>query len=254
MSAKSETIIRLQTTGSTNTDAMRAAVNGAALPLWVLADRQTGGRGRSGRTWLPAAGNLYASAALAVDAPLRVAGQLSLVAGVALIDAIAGSTPQAAAGLRLKWPNDILIGGAKVAGILVESTTRLDEAGFIAVIGFGVNVAAVPHNLEIPAASLAAAGKGPSRDDVLAQLMPALSRRIAEWDGGRSFEAIRQAWVERAGADGELISVHASGGRITGRYRGLSATGALRVEVDARLMDIEFGDVMLAETVEAKAS
>ena len=126
-------ILHLRETGSTNADAMRLALKGEDLPLWVIADRQTAGRGRAGRTWTSPPGNLYASLAFCCEAPIEQAGQLSLIAGISLIDAIRTNTELAPdAGLRLKWPNDVLVGLSKVGGILVESTMARGSPGFLA--------------------------------------------------------------------------------------------------------------------------
>src|SRR6476646_132144 len=125
-------ILHLAETGSTNADAMRLGVGGEDLPLWVIADVQTGGRGRSGRTWVSQPGNLHASLALCCTAPMEKAGQLSLLAGISVIDAIRDIMDLApGTELRLKWPNDILIGIAKAGGILVESTSLREGSGFL---------------------------------------------------------------------------------------------------------------------------
>ena len=124
-------IIVLGETGSTNKDAMRLAFSGEPLPLWITAERQTDGRGRSGRTWVSNAGNLQASLALTCQAPLKSAPELSFVAGIALIEAVRATSPLAETiHLRLKWPNDLLIGPAKAGGILVETTTARGEPTF----------------------------------------------------------------------------------------------------------------------------
>ena len=141
-------ILELDETGSTNADAMRLGLQGEPLPLWVSARRQTAGRGRAGRVWQAGEGNLQASLAFLCAAPRNSAPELALLAGVAVIDAIRGISPLALdAGVRLKWPNDVLIGNSKTGGILVESTTARGEPGFLAVIGIGLNVATGP---EIP--------------------------------------------------------------------------------------------------------
>lgn len=248
-------IIQLQETGSTNSDAMRLALAGEPLPLWVVADRQTAGRGRAGRAWVSKSGNLHASYAFACEPPLRVAGELSLVAGVALIDAIRESCrPQARSGARLKWPNDALIGGAKAGGILVESTTQIGSPGFVAILGFGVNVIEAPDEFGRAATTLSQHGTQPSRDDLLAVLADHVDHRIREWDGGRGFSAIRQAWLERAGPEGEAITVNTADGRLSGNYRGLAPSGAMLAEISGTVREIGYGDVALGAAAEAEAS
>ena len=165
MSPSRHRIIELSETGSTNADAMRLALSGEVLPIWVIAEHQSAGRGRAGRAWVSEVGNLYASLALTADAPRQKAGELSLVAGIALVEAIRAISPLAqTCGLRLKWPNDLLVGAAKVGGILVETTTARGEPsfhkghGFLAVLGFGLNIATCPAELGRATASLAQFG------------------------------------------------------------------------------------------------
>lgn len=164
-------LLHLASTDSTNAEAMRSALAGERGPLWVLADSQTTGRGRSGRAWVSSPGNLFASLLIETVGPVARAGQLSLVAGVAAIDAIRdmgsmggppggplGGPLAPGAGLRLKWPNDVLLGLAKAGGILVESSTRGAQEGRVAVIGIGLNLASAPPGLEPGATYLAAHG------------------------------------------------------------------------------------------------
>ena len=239
-------IIHLAETISTNADALRFALAGEELPLWVMANRQSAGRGRAGRSWLSPEGNLYASVAFNCLAPLEKAGQLSLVAGIAVFDAIRMSTELALdAGLRLKWPNDLFIGGAKAGGILVESTNAPAIPGFFAVVGFGLNINAVPEGLGREAAALSQHGKAPSPFELLKGLEGAFSRWLRAWRSGEGFPDIREAWIKRAGPVGEAITVNTGEGPITGTYQGLSATGALRAEVDGQLREFNHGDVAL---------
>jgi BirA family transcriptional regulator, biotin operon repressor / biotin---[acetyl-CoA-carboxylase] ligase len=245
-------IIRLTETGSTNADAMRLALAGEALPLWVMAERQSAGRGRSGRAWQSETGNLHASLAFAAQAPLNRAGELSLVAGIALIEAIRTISPLAQTiGLRLKWPNDLLIGTAKAGGILVETTTARGEptfhgrSGFLAVIGFGLNVATCPDNLGRAAASLAEMGIPVSPDDMLSALADQTDTWIARWDNGRGFDGIREAWLAHAGAIGEAITIQTASGPLTATFQGLAPSGALLAEVAGRIETITYGDVAL---------
>jgi BirA family transcriptional regulator, biotin operon repressor / biotin---[acetyl-CoA-carboxylase] ligase len=245
-------IIRLSETGSTNADAMRFALSGEALPIWVVAERQTAGRGRAGRSWASEPGNLQASLAFSSDAPLQKAGELSLLAGIALIDAIRAISPLAETGrLRLKWPNDLLIGHAKAGGILVETTTARGEptfhggAGFLAVIGFGLNVATSPGTLGRAVASLAGNGLSVTPDAVLDSLADHCDGWIARWDNGQGFEAIRQAWLERAGPLGEPITIQSASGPISATYRGLTSCGALLADINGKIETITYGDVAL---------
>ena len=245
-------IIRLGETGSTNKDAMRLALAGEPLPLWISAERQSEGRGRAGRTWVSDAGNLQASLALTCQSPLQSAGQVSFVAGIALIEAIRAISPLAQTiGLRLKWPNDLLSGPAKAGGILVETTTArggptfLGGHGFLAVIGFGLNVTTCPADLGRAAISLAASGIATTPDAVLDALADQTELWIELWDNGRGFAAIRQAWLDRAGPIGEAITVNAASGAVSGTYQGLAPDGALLAEIAGRIETFTYGDVAL---------
>lgn len=226
---------------------MRLALQGEPLPLWVSAERQTGGRGRQGRTWTSLPGNLHASVAFSSSAPPHAAGQIALAAGLMFYDAVAQTTDLARAGrLRLKWPNDLLIGEAKTGGILVECTLQQPggDASLIAVIGFGLNIVNVP-DLDRPVTSLAASGAVVDSEIILAALAEGCETWLDTWDEGRGFEEIRAAWQTRGGPLGEPISVNTQRGRVSGRYGGLSAAGALLLDVEGRLEEFNFGDVAL---------
>jgi BirA family biotin operon repressor/biotin-[acetyl-CoA-carboxylase] ligase len=239
-------ILHLGETGSTNADAMRLALKGEELPLWVVAERQTAGRGRSGRSWVSLEGNLYASVALCCSAPLEKAGQLSLVAGISIIDAIRANTELAPdAGLRLKWPNDVLIGGAKAGGILIESTTARGSPGFLAVIGFGLNMASAPGDLGRAATALSHHGRTPGVRGVLESLIERLAYWVDRWNAGLGFADIRQEWIRRAGQIGEPITVNTLQGTVSGTYQGLTESGALKAEVAGEILEFSHGDVAL---------
>ncbi len=226
---------------------MRLALDGETLPLWVSAERQSAGRGRAGRTWVSTGGNLHASVAISVKAPLALAGQLALVSGLALYEAVQAVAPPAKnICLRLKWPNDLLIGPSKIGGILVESTTVGDGPSFVAVIGFGLNIAAAPDQLGRAVTSLRAAGVETELETVLQNLAEELKVWLERWDNTRGFGAIRSSWMERAGPLGEHITFNSGQGPVHGTYQGLSETGGLLAEVGGRRETITFGDVMLA--------
>ena len=181
-------LVRLPETDSTNAEAMRRALAGEAPPLWVLADRQTAGRGRAGRAWASQPGNLFASLLVSTSCPPALAGQLSLVAGVAAIDAIRRAAGQAPpAGLRLKWPNDILVGTAKTGGILVESTTRSSGAERLAIIGIGLNLVSAPDDLSRAATFLSAHGLSLSPTRALCFLAEAMDGWLKTWNDAQGF-------------------------------------------------------------------
>lgn len=207
------------TIDSTNLEARRLAERGEGGPLWLWADEQTDGRGRLGRSWVSEPGNLYATYLFAIAAGAEVAPQVSFVAALAVHDMVAALRPGLSP--RIKWPNDVLIGGAKFCGVLPEvvgaSPTRI-------AIGCGVNVAHAPAVTPYPVTML---GGDLSAAEVLAGLDGSLARRIAEWDEGRGFANIRKAWEQRALGLGEPVSATAGSQRLTGLFRGLAADGAL---------------------------
>jgi BirA family transcriptional regulator, biotin operon repressor / biotin---[acetyl-CoA-carboxylase] ligase len=240
----------LDSVASTNTAALEMAAAGEPGPLWVVARRQTEGRGRNGRRWASAEGNLYASLLLRPACPFAAIPQLSLVAGVAVVEAITAALAERAisiTGLRLKWPNDVLIGSAKCAGILPESRSAVPGEGAIAVIGIGVNLATHPRDLERAATDLAAHGLTLLPTQMLHPLNTAMARWLGLWDGGAGFAGVRAAWLRLAGARGERLMVSAAGEQIAGTFEDLDAGGALVVrERSGGLRTVSFGDVTLA--------
>jgi BirA family biotin operon repressor/biotin-[acetyl-CoA-carboxylase] ligase len=230
---------------STNAEAMRRALAGEKGPLWIVAERQTGGRGRSGRSWVSEPGSLHASLLTVLPVSASEAAQLSLVAGVGAIDAIrAAMSLEEDSALRLKWPNDVLIGRAKTGGILVESSVV--AGGLAAVIGIGINIASHPGGLDQPATHLGAHGSAPDPAMLRRCLADHLAHWLAVWDAGRGFGAVRAAWLERAHPLGERLSINTGQGPVEGLFRGLAADGALLIsDQSGAEQRYSFGDVTL---------
>src|SRR5262245_39202177 len=182
--------IILEEAGSTNAEAFRRSAAGEPGPLWIMARRQTQGRGRSGRQWASEQGNLYASLLQRFACPQAIVHQLSLVAGVAVVEAIIAAAGQRIAGLRLKWPNDVLIGEAKCAGILAESQSIGTAAEVVVVIGIGINLVSHPTELARAATDLAAHGLAVSPEAMLKNLAASLERCLAIWGCGRGFAEV----------------------------------------------------------------
>jgi BirA family biotin operon repressor/biotin-[acetyl-CoA-carboxylase] ligase len=219
---------------STNAEALRLAAGGEAGDLWVWAGSQNAGRGRAGRNWTSRSGNLYASLLLRPDVPLGTASQLSLLAGIAAHDAIAALAAKARVrpSLQLKWPNDVLSGGSKLGGILLESTSTASGNAPAVVIGIGINLAHAPDDLGRPATSLAALGISAKPGEAIAVLAWSMSDWLRQWDCGRQFAAIRQAWLARAQPAGAPISVRQGTSLITGRFLGIDEAGALLLQTE----------------------
>jgi BirA family biotin operon repressor/biotin-[acetyl-CoA-carboxylase] ligase len=222
-------------TGSTNQDLLAEARAGAAEGLWLRAEAQSGGRGRVGRTWLSPPGNLYASTIVRLHPGEPEAATLALVAAVALEEV--ASAYAGAARLKLKWPNDLMAGPAKLAGILLE------RAGDAVVIGFGVNLAHHPQNLERPTASLASLGlAAPDPGSFLVDLAEAFARWLSRWRG-EGLVPVRARWLERAHPLGSALTAN---GR-DGLFEGLDPHGALLFRhADGSTETIRAGDVFLA--------
>jgi BirA family biotin operon repressor/biotin-[acetyl-CoA-carboxylase] ligase len=229
-----------ETLGSTNAEALALARTGERGPLWVTARRQTAGRGRRGSTWVSPAGNLYATLLLTEPSEPAVAPQLSFVAALALHDAVAEVAPQLGSVLQVKWPNDLLLGAKKLAGILIEGD---NEPCFAVAIGIGVNCAAHPAESNHPATDLAEAGALVAPERLLTGLMAAMARRLAQWRAGAGFAAIRADWLKRAAGLGRDIRVRLPEGELTGRFDGLDATGRLLLAGPDGIAAIAAGEV-----------
>lgn len=235
----------LDAVGSTNREAFLRAEAGEAGPLWIMARRQTEGRGRSGRQWASEPGNLYASLLTTLTCAPSVVPQVSLLTGVAVVDAIKEASGQPLPGLRLKWPNDVLVGQAKCAGILAESIAG--QRAVTAVIGIGLNLAWHPADLGRAATNLAEHGVHIAAEAMLGFLATSMQRWLAAWDSGTGFASVREAWLHHAGPVGEGCSVNTGTERLEGTFLGLEADGALRMrDQEGRQRSIAFGDVSLA--------
>lgn len=232
----------LEEVDSTNEEARRLALAGAAGPLWILADVQTKGRGRRGREWQAPAGNLTATLLLRPDKPLAQCAQLSFVAALAVAAMVADHAPWLS--VNLKWPNDVLVEGRKIAGILLESTGNDAARPDWVAVGIGVNLAGHPADTEFPATSLAAHGaKAPRPSDALASLAVHWSRWYDTWTE-RGFAPVRDAWLARAAGLGTRIRARLAGGETQGMFEGIDESGALLLrESGARLRTIAAGEV-----------
>jgi BirA family biotin operon repressor/biotin-[acetyl-CoA-carboxylase] ligase len=238
----------LEEAGSTNAEAFKRAAAGEVGPLWVMARRQTQGRGRSGRQWASEPGNLYASLLQRIACPQSVVHQLSLLAGVAAVEAIEGAAGAAVRGLRLKWPNDVLIGEAKCAGILPESQMGAGGSEVVIVIGIGINLASHPQGLGRAATHLAAHGVTAGPETTLGCLAEAVQRWLGVWDRGTGFPQVRTAWLRRGGSVGESVTVDTGRERIAGTFLELDDGGALVLQdLEGRKRKLTFGDVTLTQ-------
>lgn len=240
-------ILALDEVDSTNAEARRRADMGETGPLWITALRQTAGRGRRGRTWETGEGrNLAATLLTLSDKPPAEAAQISFVAALAVADLAAEFLTTAKP--LVKWPNDVLVEGRKISGILVESGRRADNVLWLAT-GIGVNLAEGPHSADRPATSFAAEGCDPPPAPRLAleRLSHHVMRWMAVWEG-RGFAAIAEAWTQRAHGLGSACRAQLGTETVDGIAEGLDLDGALRLRLaDGALRRITAGDVFFPE-------
>lgn len=235
------TIRTVAETGSTNADVIDLARRGAEEGLWLRAERQTAGRGRQGRNWVSPIGNCYASTLVRLRPGDPPAPTLALVAAVAVEEAVRCFLPSdAGVEPMLKWPNDLLIGGAKLVGILLE---RSADA---VVVGIGVNLAHHPQGLERAVTSLAEFGPPPEPGIFLETLAESFARWLSRWRG-EGIAAVCQRWAERAHPIGTALTARlADGTSIDGLFDGLDRDGALNLRLaDGSVRVIHAGDVFL---------
>ena len=228
-------------TGSTNADLVARLTQGEHVPEghWLVADRQTQGKGRQGRTWLDAPGNFMGSSIVALGPQDPPPGTLSFVAALALYETLLPRMTDPRA-LQLKWPNDVTLGGDKLCGILLE------RARDHAVIGIGVNLVAAPPVPDRKTRTLSELGPAPDRDAFGEELARQFDLELSRW---REFGTgpIFARWLAAAHPEGTPLSVHdGAGARVSGRFAGLEEDGALRLRLDdGSVRAIHAGDVEL---------
>lgn len=230
---------------STNAEARRRAVAGERGPLWIAARRQMAGKGRRGRSWLGGEGNLYATLLLTLERPAAEAAQLSFVAALAVCDLARAYVDPAKA--KVKWPNDLMVGDAKAAGILLESGPAPDGGLWVA-LGVGLNLTYAPADVERPATRLADhSASTPSMEQALAGLAFSFAEWQAVWEK-QGFAAIAEAWTNRAYRLGERAQARLANETVSGVAEGLDADGALSLRLDnGTVRKISAGDVFFGE-------
>ena len=218
--------MHLPTVGSTNAAAFEHHQSGASAPFWITADQQTAGKGRHGRLWQSPPGTLSVSLLLGDPAPLAQLPQLAYVTALAMADAVEDVTVSGL--VQLKWPNDLLIDGAKLCGILMEA--RGAAQGQLVVIGAGVNCLTGPKDLPYRSTSLLEQGFRVEPAILFAAFRQAMAQRLDDWGRGENFAAIKTAWQQRAIGIGANVTIELPLGRsISGTQLGLAPDGRLRV-------------------------
>lgn len=224
--------------GSTNDEARRLAQEGAPHGTAVHADEQTAGRGRLARRWFSPPGNLYLSVLLRYDLPPARIAELSFVAALAVADTADSLLPKHTRTL-LKWPNDVLVEGAKISGILLE---QADQA---LVLGIGLNVLHAPDSAGYRTTTLVASGGIATVEGARGILLQRLAAHLAAWEAD-GFQPIRSAWLARSYPIGETLQVGAGERRMEGGFAGLDADGALLLDTATGRRRIVAGDVSAA--------
>lgn len=229
-------LVALASVGSTNDVAARLAGEDAPEGTFVWAREQTGGRGRRGRTWMSPPGNLYCSTVLRPGCPASRAAELGFVAALAVADIVPRERK-----VRLKWPNDVLVDGGKIAGILLESSIGQDGQVDHVVAGIGVNVGFAPElpDMRYPGAVL----RGTTVEETAGRLARALALRMAQWRQA-GFEQIRAEWLAKAGPLGADVDVRLGSELVSGRFAGLDHDGGLLLDTPAGPRRIVSGELL----------
>src|SRR6202163_3415835 len=204
--------------GSTNAEALARARCGERGPIWLVTSEQTAGRGRRHRPWIAPRGNLASSILEVIDVSPAVAATLGFAAGLALEAALQKVSIEASirsAGsddmkFSLKWPNDVLAGRQKLAGILLEAEVVADNR-LAVVVGIGTNVVAAPEGTPTPATSLAALGVNIGAEELFATLSDSWAEFRGLWDNGGGFGEIRRLWLQRAAGLWQKVTVQNAG-------------------------------------------
>ncbi len=247
--ARGVRLLALDEVDSTNEEAKRLVAAGERGPIWVVAGRQSKGKGRLGREWISTQGNLHASLIYSSDLSPALAPQLGFVAGVAAIDALRQAA-QLGDQIALKWPNDLLLGGGKLGGILLEGVSVAtgdprQPNHLVTIIGIGVNCAIAPKGLPYEARALQSIGaRAPSAEQLFARLSDCFVATLDLWAGGEGFPAIREKWLADAAGLGDPIRVALSRGEeLQGRFKTIDASGRLILATDQGDKVVDAGDV-----------
>lgn len=235
---------------STNDEARRLAAGGGSHGAVIWARKQTAGRGRMGREWVSADGNLFVSMLLSPEKSLEQCAQLSFVAALALLETLDGIVPRPK-DLACKWPNDVLLKGRKLAGILLESATIPNQYGREqqwVIVGVGVNIDSYPEHVLFPATCLRDAGvEIISAKIVLSRFVSHFTTQYDQW-AAKGFSAVQKAWTKRAYGIKQPVEVMVGDQQIDGIFEGIDAKGCLLVRTASdRLESIVAGDVFFKE-------
>jgi BirA family transcriptional regulator, biotin operon repressor / biotin---[acetyl-CoA-carboxylase] ligase len=245
-------LVAFDAIGSTNAEALTRARQGERGPVWFVTTEQTAGRGRRYRPWIAPRGNLASSILEVMQIAPSVAATLGFAAGLALEAALRALGVDGAQ-LRLKWPNDVLAGSHKLAGILLEAESVGDSLAVV--VGIGTNVVAAPEGTPTPATSLRAIGANIDAEVLFAALSDGWAEFRGIWDNGRGFAEIRRLWLARAAGLGQAVAIKSGGTAIEGTFDTIDEQGCMIVRTAAgKLVPITAGDVYFGEAASSGAA
>ena len=237
--------------GSTNAEAMAAARQGERRPSWFVTTEQTAGRGRRQRAWIAPRGNLASSVLEVMEISPAIAATMGFAFGLAHETALQRVSVEANVRLAgsdqlnylLKWPNDIMVRGQKLCGLLVEAEAMTD-GGLAVVAGIGTNIVAAPEGTPTPATSLARLGVNVGAEELFAALSDAWVEFRGIWDNGRGFAEIRKLWLERAFGLGERIAIQTGTETVAGTFDTIDDAGCLIIRTaEGRRAAVTAGEV-----------
>jgi BirA family biotin operon repressor/biotin-[acetyl-CoA-carboxylase] ligase len=247
--------------GSTNAEALSQARGGERGPMWFVTAEQTAGRGRRHRPWVAPRGNLASSILEVIDVSPSAAATLGFAAGLALqaaLQEVSGRQSRPAAGLDdmdffLKWPNDVLAGDKKLAGILLEAEAVASDR-LAVVVGIGTNVIAAPEGTPTPATSLSALGIQVDAEELFSELSDCWAEFRGIWDNGRGFGEIRRLWLARAAGLGQPVAIRSGSTIQDGIFDTIDEAGCMIIRTTAgRRVPIAAGDVYFGSAASAGA-
>ena len=247
--------------GSTNAEAMSRAREGERGPAWFVTTEQTAGRGRRQRAWIAPRGNLASSVLEVMDVSPAVAATMGFAFGLAHEAALQRISIEANLRLvgsdqlkyLLKWPNDILVRGHKLCGLLVEAEAV--DGGLAVVAGIGTNIIAAPEGTPTPATSLAALGVHISAEELFSAQSDAWVELSGIWDKGRGFAEIRKLWLERAAGLGERVAINTGAATVEGTFDTIDDTGCLIVRTtEGRRVPVTAGEVYFGNAASVGAA
>ncbi len=221
--------------GSTNDEARRLAAEGAPHGTVIHADEQEAGRGRFGRAWFSPPGNLYLSILLRLDIPAERGPELGFVVALSVADTVDALLPRQIRA-TLKWPNDVLVQGGKIAGILVEQIET------VRIAGIGLNILEAPRNAPYKTATLVGAGGLATVDGARDILLERLAAWLDDWTS-QGFAPVRTAWLARAHPIGTVLRVSIEGRTEEGSFGGLDEDGAMLLDTTDGRVRIVAGEV-----------